>query len=175
MVPVMIHRVRGQGLARAGRADEAGRAAKLCFDNCPGDADSQIEIVRALQDAGHRPQADEAYERAKAHYAKLAADYPESGPAHNLVAWFQGRCRRDLDDALAHAKKAAELEPASTAILDTLAEVHFQRGEIDPALELVHRCIKTEPGNPHHRKNLERFTAAKQGGGTTRPGGEGAG
>ena len=146
------------------------KAAQACFEQSPGDADTQIEIVNALRDAGRGEEAEAVYARAKAVYANQAAAYPDSGPARNLAAWFQGRCRRDLDDALAHAKRAAELEPTNTAILDTLAEVHFQRGETEPALALVRQCIELEPTNEHHRKNLVRFQQAGKGGPATKPG-----
>ena len=164
-----------QGLAKAGKVAEALAEAKICLDHCAGDADSQIDIVNAFRDAG-RPEADAAYDRAKSLYTELAARRPgdspaASPPADNLLAWFECRCGRDLDDALARATRAAEAEPENTAILDTLAEVHFRRGETDRALELVRRCIKLEPNSEHHKKNLERFAAkAKGAGGTTRPG-----
>src|SRR5206468_2109258 len=152
---------RAQAAIKAGHIDEAVRHAKVCFDNCPGDADSQIAIIHDLRDSGHQAEADEVYARAKRLFAQRATEFPDSGPANNLLAWFESRCKRDLDDALAHAKKASQIEPESTAILDTLAEAHFQRGEIDAALDLVHQCLKLEPNSPHHKKNLARFTAAK--------------
>jgi len=161
MIPMLIHRVRAQGLVAAGKVPEAVREAKLCLTNGAGDADAQIDVVNALRDAAHKAEADALYAQGKAVYAKLVADSPDSAAALNLLAWFEGRCGRDLDDALAHARKGVELEPQNTAILDTLAEVHFQRGEIDPALELVRKCLKLEPTSEHHRKNLRRFEAAK--------------
>lgn len=163
LIPVLVHRTRAQAAIKARQIDEALRQAKICLDNCPADADSQIAIINDLRDAGRQAESDAQYARVKQLYTQKANDYPNSGPANNLLAWFESRCKRDLDDALAHATKAAEIEPSSTAILDTLAEAHFQRGEIDAALDLVHKCLQLEPGSEHHKKNLERFEAAKKG------------
>ena len=93
-------------------------------------------------------------------YVKLCLDYPDSGGAHNQLAWTQVECHRDLDDALVHAKRAAELQPRSTAILDTLAEVQNARGQYAEAVASISRCVELEPWEPHHRKQLERFKAA---------------
>jgi tetratricopeptide (TPR) repeat protein len=147
------------------------KEANLCFRNCPGDSDTQIAIVLALQQAGRQEEADALYDQAKDLYYSLAKESPDSAPANNLVAWLQSTCRRDLDQALDHARRAAELEPTSTAVLDTLSEVHFARGEFDKALELNEKIRKLAPTDEHHRRNFERFKAAKEQGGaaTTRP------
>lgn len=52
------------------------------------------------------------------------------------------------------------LEPDNTAIIDTLAEVYFQRGENDQAIKLVQKCLSLEPDARHHQENLARFKAA---------------
>jgi tetratricopeptide (TPR) repeat protein len=127
--------------------------------------------VTALDEANRKAEADALYQQAKGLYAKLVKESPDSAPANNLLAWLQSSCRRDLDEALVRAKRAAELEPNSTAILDTLSEVYFARGELDRALELNEKIRKMEPTVEHHRKNFERFKAAKEKGGgpATRP------
>ena len=43
--------------------------------------------------------------------------------------------------------------------LDTLAEVHFQRGEKDKAREIMQRCIALEGKTAYFRKQLARFEA----------------
>jgi len=163
LVPAMVHRARATGLFRAGRLAEGMTEAETCYRICPGDADGQIALVTELQDHGHRSEADAVYTRALAFYAGLHSTYPDSGPANNLVAWFEGRCHRDLNEALTLAQKAVDLEPSNAGIIDTLAEVHFQRGEFDAAIALTHKCMDMEPGFKHYRDNLERFTKAKQG------------
>jgi predicted Zn-dependent protease len=67
------------------------------------------------------------------------------------------RCRRHLDRALEHARKAVALAPAEPGYLDTLAEVQFQRGEKDRAIENMKKCLALSPKSDYFRKQLERF------------------
>src|SRR5262249_40146670 len=76
---------------------------------------------------------------------KLCEDYPTCAWAHNSAAWLAACCRRNLDKALAHAEKAVKLAPDTAGHLDTLAEVHFQLGHKDKAVELQKKVIKMEP------------------------------
>jgi hypothetical protein len=65
---------------------------------------------------------------------RLCADYPRAAGCHNRAAWLAARCGRRHDQALEHARKAVEQEPGNAGYLDTLAEVHFQRGDRGKAL-----------------------------------------
>ena len=77
--------------------------------------------------------------------------------AHNSAAWMSACCRRNLDKALEHARKAVELTPSNAGNLDTLAEVHFQRGEKDRAIALQKRVIVLDPKKAYFRKQLRRI------------------
>lgn len=160
VVPALIHKTRALGLIKAGRINEALTEAKTALDEVPADADALIEIVNALDRAGHRNEADSLYQQYTSSYRKLIGEFPQSGPAHNQLAWTQVKCDRDLDDALKNARRAVELEPTSTASIDTLAEVYFTRGQVAEAIEQIKRCIQLEPTVERHRQQLKRFEAA---------------
>ena len=68
-------------------------------------------------------------------------------------------CRRNLDKALQHAEKAVELSPSTAGYLDTLAEVHFQRGDKDKAIAMQKRAVKLNPKKSYYRKQLKRLEA----------------
>ena len=104
----------------------------------------------------------ESYARVSERYAKLCETYPQSGPLHNLYAWAAAKCRRQLDAALAHARRAVELQPTNTASIDTLAEAHFQRGEFAEAIVAMARCAELEPNERRHKEQLERFRKAQE-------------
>jgi tetratricopeptide (TPR) repeat protein len=162
-IPVLIRRTKAIGHIRTGKLAEGLDDAKQCLDAYPADADSQIAIVRELDKLGKKKEADEVYRRAFDRFDAIRKQYPESGQTNNLVAWLTACVKRDLDHALTCAKKGVELEPDNTAILDTLSEVYFARGEYDQALKINEKCRTMEPYVEHHKKNQARFTAAKEG------------
>jgi len=162
-MPALIHRSRGLGLMRAGNLAAAAREADLAMNYSPSDADSLIAFVNELDRLGKKPEADALYHKHSAPYRALCQAHPDSAQSHNQLAWAQAKCRRELDDALVHANRAVELDPKSTACIDTLAETHFQRGEVQKAIELMNRCIEMEPKDKHHQEQLERFTKALRG------------
>lgn len=160
IVPALIHRTRALGLIKSGKPAEAVREARLSLDECPADADVLIDTVNALDQSGHKAEADELFAYQSGVYRKLAGDFPESGAALNQLAWAQVKCGRELDQALDNAKRAVDLEPGSTASLDTLAEVFFARGDVAAAIQQIKRCIELEPKVERHHKQLERFESA---------------
>ena len=162
-MPALIHRSRALGLMRAGDLAAAKSEADLAMRYSPSDADALIAFVNELDRLGKRAEADELYRRHAAPYRALCEAHPDSAQAHNQLAWAAAKCRRELDDALAHALRAVELDPASTACLDTLAETHFQRGEVQNAIEIMNRCVEMEPKEKRHQEQLARFNKALTG------------
>jgi hypothetical protein len=51
------------------------------------------------------------------------------------------------------------LEPNIAGYLDTLAEVHFRRGDAAKAVEFAQRCLELDPRNTNYQQQLERFRA----------------
>ncbi len=162
-MPALLLRTRALARIKAGDASGGAALAEAGLAISPGDTDALIDVVAALDAAGDRARADALYAKTTAHYRALCAKHPASGSLHNQLAWAAAKCGRDLDDALTHGARAVELEPDDTASLDTLAEVHFRRGEMDKAIETINRCIALEPKNKHHREQLARFQAARAG------------
>src|SRR5208282_2664260 len=89
----------------------------------------------------------------------VCKEFPQSAWAHNNAAWLAVRCQRDLDAALKHARKGVELDPDNASYLGTLAEVHFQQGDKDKAVELMNKCIEMRPKHDYFRKQLKRMQA----------------
>jgi predicted Zn-dependent protease len=55
------------------------------------------------------------------------------------------------------AEKAVALAPDEAAYQDTLAEVHFQRGDRQAAVAAAKKCVAIVPGNPIFAKRLKHF------------------
>jgi tetratricopeptide (TPR) repeat protein len=158
-VPHLIHRFRAQGFVSAGRFQEADREIQRALAALPAEIELVIALVPELEKHGHPKEAAELFARVTTVYEQLCKDYPRSSWAHNSLAWMSARCHRQLDQALQHAQQAADLAPGTAGILDTLAEVHFQRGEKDKAREIMQRCIALEGKTAYFRKQLARFEA----------------
>ena len=165
-VPAMIHKARALSLMKQSPADALGEA-RLTMTDAPQDADTLIDLVAAFEQAGHKPEAGALFDASISIYRRLCQDFPASGSAHNLLAWAESRCRRDLDEALAHARRAVEIDPSSADSTDTLAEVYFERGEFPQAIAQANRVCgctyETIRSGEHYRRQLlERFKQPMQ-------------
>jgi predicted Zn-dependent protease len=159
IVPAQIYRLRASGWLAAGKLDEASQQIDLCLKVSPGNVDLSIALVPELERLGHKKEATALFERTLAVYEKVCRDYPRCSWAHNSAAWLSACCRRNLDSALAHAQKANELSPNNAGYLDTLAEVHFQRGDKDQAIATQKRVVKLDPKRAYFQKQLRRLEA----------------
>jgi tetratricopeptide (TPR) repeat protein len=158
-VPAQIHRLRASALIAAGKIDEALRHADLALALAPGYIELPIALIPELERRGRKKEATDLFNRCYETWEKVVRAYPRYAQAHNSLAWLSACCRRNLDAALQHAEKAVELAPTHAGYLDTLAEVHFQRGNKDKAVELQKRAIELNPKRVYFRKQLKRLQA----------------
>jgi tetratricopeptide (TPR) repeat protein len=158
-VPGMIHRLKAEAHLAAGELGAAKKEITLAQTVLPGNIDLAIQLLPGLEKRGLAKEADALFREVLAVHEKLCKTYPKCAWMHNSVAWMSACCHRELDGALAHAKQAVELAPEAPAYLDTLAEVHFQRGEKDEAVKLQKRVIELDPKRPYYRKQLKRIEA----------------
>jgi tetratricopeptide (TPR) repeat protein len=145
---------------------DAIRLVRLAMVVLPEDLIIALEVVPRLDELAKRKDADELFAQAFSYHKKLCDESPRDADRHNNLAWLCAIARRRLDEALAHAQKAVGLERANPMYLDTLAEVHFQRGNQKEAIELMKKCIQLDPDTEYYRLQLRRF---EQGATHTRP------
>jgi tetratricopeptide (TPR) repeat protein len=158
-VPAWAHRNQARGLLAAGKLDEALVEGRIYLDYLPQEVDLVIDLVRALDKAKRKADADRLFEGILARHQRGCVDTPRVVDCHNRLAWLAVRCGRRLDLALRHARTATRLAPDAPGCLDTLAEIHFQRGEKDEAVALMKKAIKLAPKQPYFAAALRRIEA----------------
>src|SRR5262249_56716672 len=80
----------------------------------------------------------------------------------NGLAWSCATHDVSLPDALRAAERASAVEPHSTDILDTLAEICFRMGDHARAFTLETRALRIDPKNPYLKDQVARFGAGKR-------------
>ena len=84
--------------------------------------------------------------------------FPENALALNYVGYNLADENRELDRAYELIRRAVELAPDADFILDSLAWVHFRRGELDAAWEEINRALDASDKNtPHDPAMLEHY------------------
>ena len=160
LVRFVPHAWRARGLLKAGDAPGAVREAEAAADAMPGNIELAIDLVPLLERAGRKDDADAVFRRAMAVQERTAAEFPRCAHAHNNAAWLAAKCGRDLEQALAHARRATQMAPNKPASIDTLAEVLFRLGRRDEAVEQIKKCLEIDPKSAYYRSQMKRFTGA---------------
>lgn len=75
----------------------------------------------------------------------------------NTYAWLAANTDRQLDKALKYAEEAVRQRPDSPGIQDTLATVHFARGDYEKAFEIQNQAMKEGFMQMELWPNLERI------------------
>ena len=107
---------------------------------------------------------------AKAAYATAEAIIKTDNAMNiNGVAWIIATTPdiepRDLDLAMRAAQKAVEMTNSSDpTVIDTLARIHFIKGDVDQAIELETKAVEMSSGpiKDELQKSLDEFMAAKK-------------
>jgi tetratricopeptide (TPR) repeat protein len=148
---------RARGLLAAGKVDEAMALARDLQKVTPGHSEFVSGMVPDLDKRGRTKDADELFAAAWAAYEKVLAEYPDSAWARNSLAGIGANCRRKLDESLTHATAAVAADPTSAGYRETLAEVHFRRGERDKAFEVMTKLAAEDPTNRLYKRQLVRY------------------
>ena len=163
-LPHVMHKVRAKGFLEQDKRAEALLELAICQRLIPGDVRLIEELIPKLDKAGLTAEADKLFTVAHEVHAQIAKAHPASAAFINNTAWLSARARRKLDEALPLAQQAVTLAPKEPAYLDTLAEVHFQRGDRPAAIAAARQAIALAPGNAFYEKRLAHFEQDEPGG-----------
>ena len=86
------------------------------------------------------------YQQAIPIFLSILQKNPAHAQTYSYLAWIYAIHKYELDQALAFVNKAIELAQTSldkTFFIDTLAEVHYHRGEIDQAINCSFQFLQS--------------------------------
>ena len=120
-------------------------------------AGSHMDMADEYDAAGHADLARVERERVHETLVEVLARGDGDASLLNGLAWSCALHGLNLADALKAAERAAEMEPKSTDILDTLAEICFRMGDKARATEVETKAAALDPKNPYLDGQVKRF------------------
>lgn len=140
-------------LRAAGKAAEADRLA------------AEWEKARPKDPAFHFYLGDLAtnqnnYAQAEAHYRTVLIAQPDNGMAMNNVAWLLHKQAKP--GALEMAEKANIALPNRAPVLDTLAAILAEQGQMQAAIAMQQRAVAASPQDPNLKLALARHLIKAQ-------------
>lgn len=155
---VSIHRARARGLLAKGDKPGALAELKICNDLLPGYIKVVEEFDPLLRKAGLNAEADKLFATSFQLYSDSAQQFPESAAQANNAAWVAALTVKRLDEALALAERAVKLAPENPSYADTMAEVHFARGDREQALTWARKAVDLDPESKVYNERLQAFS-----------------
>ncbi|MCH2121389.1 MAG: hypothetical protein MK136_09160 [Pirellulaceae bacterium] len=125
----------------------------------PGNVDNVVAFVEQLTSASAEDEMDVLFDISRQLHVDVLNTFPKSAMHHNNFAWLCAKANKNIGEGLSHSLKATELRPHEDTYWDTLAEVYFQKGDYQKALELAKRCVLMDPLYPHYREQLKKYEA----------------
>lgn len=130
---------------------EAEKAVEEALRQHPDNEGAAFQQAYLQEMQGNRKKAMALME-------KFIAQYPDNALALNYVGYNLADSNRELDRAYTLIQRAVELEPDADFILDSLAWVHFRRGELDEAWEQIQKALNASgKEGPHDPAMLEHY------------------
>ena len=140
-----------------GRVEAAKAIGRAMGTDYPHAIDATIDLVNAFDEAGEGEAGDAVFEPVFKTLRSGCEMFPKSAALANEAAWLAARCRRGLEAGQALAERAVELDPKLDPAIDTLAEVLFQRGQREAAIEWIDKAIALNPRQAYYKRQKERF------------------
>ena len=138
-------------LAKASWFTHATRHYRRYLERHPDDVPTLVNVGTTMVAAGSATEAIPTLERA----VMLA---PEMGIAHFVLASALFDTRRDIDEVLVHARRAAHLMPDDVGVLVLLARSLAVHGELMDAAATVNRALAIDPNDEAARALLQKIT-----------------
>lgn len=100
---------------------------------------------------------DGKYIDAERHFHLAIEFKPEMSFAYHGLAYLYGQHNRNMEKAIALARKATELSPKSASYYNTLSWLCYKEGRYDAAESAALKAIKLAPDNPIYQEGLKEI------------------
>jgi uncharacterized Ntn-hydrolase superfamily protein len=118
---------------------------------------AHLRYAEQFETAGDKVAAKRERERiGKTLVSTLARDDADAGSL-NALAWYCATADMYLEESLQAARRAVDLEPENSSLLDTLAEVLYRLGRAEEAIEVIDRAIAIDPDDDYLKSQRQRF------------------
>lgn len=97
-----------------------------------------FDLAAAYERAGRYEESFEKFE-------KIIKNNPNHHPSLNYVAYMWAERNRNLDQALAYARRALSLDPENGSYLDTLGWIYYQQGDFNAAYRELLKAAELIP------------------------------
>src|ERR1035441_10543541 len=145
----------GETLRKKGDLNGAIQALYKAKDALPVNSVVVEELALALQFAGRKQEARDAYEQA------IKLD-PQNGVALNNLAFLMAEAGfGDLDTALTYAQRAKQVMPNLSEVQDTLGWIYLKKNMSDNAMDVFQTLVNQKPDNATYRFHLGMAYAQK--------------
>jgi Flp pilus assembly protein TadD len=74
--------------------------------------------------------------------------------AANNLAWLMAESGGNLDEALKLAQAAAEKQPNTSNVMDTMGWIYYKKKAYRSAVDLFRQCLEKDPQNPVYAYHL---------------------
>jgi len=148
---------RGMLAAEEGRVEQAQRELRAAHHLIPRDGMLADDFFPALRGAGLVELHDELFEISAELSRENVRFFPKDDNAKNTFGWLASRANRCLDEAEEYLKQSLEARPMSEAYLDTMAEIHFAKGDRSKAIEWSDRAVSRDVYDSQLRQQNRRF------------------
>ena len=128
-----------------------------CHQSLLADASLADQFFPALRMVGAKKEHDAWFEESWQALMKNRDRFPKDDNVRNSAAWLAARSILRLDDAEKESQEALRLRPRQAAYLDTMAEIHFARGDREKAVEWSKKAITSDPRATPLREQYYRF------------------
>ncbi len=91
--------------------------------------------------AGRTLEAEEAFKR-------CVELYPDADQALNYLAYLWAEADDNVDQAMDYVTRALKIEPGNAAYIDTLAWVHYRKGNYTAARDEMKKALEIMPDDP---------------------------